>query len=108
MNSPPPAAIGRLVAARKLKELANTLRENRAAAVSGLWGASAAAVIASLRSNLNQPILLICGHLDETEDLADDIELFLGRRPEILPPLELAAGLGRTSEEQVSNRLRLI
>ncbi len=40
--------------------------------------------------------------------MADDIELFSGRRPEILPALELAASLGRASEEQVSNRLRLI
>ena len=108
MEPPLPASIGRLVAARQLKEVANILRDQRAAAVSGLWGASVAAVIAAIRAELNRPTLLICGHLDEAEDLADDIELFSGRRPEILPALELAASLGRASEEQVSNRLRLI
>jgi transcription-repair coupling factor (superfamily II helicase) len=53
-------------------------------------------------------MLLVCGHLDEADDLADDVELFLGRRPEVLQALELAGSLGRVSEEQVSNRLRLV
>ena len=35
-------------------------------------------------------------------------ELFSARRPEVFPALELAGSLGRVSEEQVSNRLRLI
>ena len=108
MEPPLPASIGRVVAARQLKEVANILRDQRAAAASGLWGASVAAVIAAIRAQLNRPVLLICGHLDEADDLADDVELFSGRRPEILPALELAASLGRASEEQVSNRLRLI
>ncbi|MCS7032467.1 MAG: hypothetical protein NZ561_00555, partial [Phycisphaerae bacterium] len=47
-------------------------------------------------------------HLDEADDLADDLELFGQRRPDVLPALELGGGLGRVSEEQASNRLRLI
>jgi transcription-repair coupling factor (superfamily II helicase) len=108
MSHPPPDAIGRLVAARPLQDLAHLLSRAPAASVSGLWGSSAPAVVASVQSQLNRPILLVCGHLDEADDLADDVELFLGRRPEILPALELAGSLGRVSEEQVSNRLRLI
>jgi transcription-repair coupling factor (superfamily II helicase) len=109
MQPPLPAAVGRLVAARQLKDVADSLRPSgAAAAVSGLWGGSAAAVIAALRAQLNRPILLVCGHLDEAEDLADDVDLFSGSRPDVLPALELAGSLGRVSEEQVSNRLRLI
>jgi transcription-repair coupling factor (superfamily II helicase) len=108
MEPPIPAAVGRVVAARQLTELSNALSAQRAAAVSGLWGGSVAAVVAGIRRRLNRPILLVCGHLDEAEDLADDLELFAGKRPEILPALELAGSLGRVSEEQVSNRLRLI
>jgi transcription-repair coupling factor (superfamily II helicase) len=105
---PPARAVGRLLAARQLKDFAQTLRASPAAAVSGLWGGSVAAVITAVRRELNRPILLVCGHLDEAEDLADDIELFLGDRPDVFPALELAGSLGRVSEEQVSNRLRLI
>jgi transcription-repair coupling factor (superfamily II helicase) len=103
-----PEALGRLVAARPLKELASTLAKTRAATASGLWGSSVAAVIGALRKELGQPIVLVCGHLDEADDLADDIELFVGRRPDVLPALELSGTLGRLSEEQVSNRLQLI
>jgi transcription-repair coupling factor (superfamily II helicase) len=108
MNPPTPDAIGRLVAARPLKELAHSLRDARAMSVAGLWGSSVAAVLAAVNAELRQPVLLICGHIDEAEDLADDLELFTGRRPDVLGALELAGSLGRVSEEQVSNRLRLI
>ena len=108
MPSPIPAPIGRLVAARALKELAAILRTAPAATASGLWGSSVAAVTAAVESELRRPILLICGHVDEADDLADDMELFHGRRPDVLPPLELSGALGQGSEELASNRLALL
>ena len=107
-KSPTPEALGRLVAARPLVELAHTLSKHKAVSASGLWGSSVAAVIAALEKQLHRPIVLVCGHLDEADDLADDIELFVGRRPDGLPALELGGSLGHLSEEQVSNRLQLI
>src|SRR5688572_923589 len=103
-----PDALGRLVAARELRALARTLGETGAATASGLWGSSVAAVVAAVEKELHRPIVVVCGHLDEADDLADDIELFLKRRPEVLPALELGGSLGQLSEEQVSNRMRLI
>ncbi|HEV8377330.1 MAG TPA: transcription-repair coupling factor, partial [Tepidisphaeraceae bacterium] len=108
MDDPTPAAIGRLAHARALKELAHSLRQNRAATASGLWGSSVAAVTAALEKELKRPILLVCGHIDEADDLADDQELFHHRRPDILPALELSGSLGQVSEEQASNRLQLL
>ncbi len=103
-----PDAIGRLVAARELRDLARTLQESGAATASGLWGSSVSAVVAAVQTELKRPIVLVCGHLDEADDLADDVELFLARRPDVLPALELGGSLGSISQEQVSNRLRLI
>ena len=91
-----------------MKELARALERMRAATASGLWGSSVSAVVAAVRTELRRPVVLVCGHLDEADDLADDIELFSGQRPDVLPALELAGSLGRFSEEQVSNRLQLI
>src|SRR3954471_23584326 len=109
MSSPtPPEAVGRLVAARELKELASALAEKGAATASGLWGSSVAAVVAAVEKKLDRPFVLVCGHLDEADDLADDIELFTTKRPDILPALELSGSMGQLSEEQVSNRLRMI
>jgi hypothetical protein len=107
-STTPPEAIGRLVAARPLKVLASTLREKSVATASGLWGSSVALVTASIQRELNRPVLFVCGHLDEAEDLADDIELFAGLRPDVMPALELSGSLGRVSEEQVSNRLQMV
>src|SRR5688572_30758981 len=109
MSTPtPPEVPGPLVAARELKELAAALADKTAASASGLWGSSVAAVVAAVEKELKRPIVLVCGHLDEADDLADDIELFAGRRPEVVPALELTGSMGQLSEEQVSNRLRLI
>src|SRR5690242_7644349 len=105
---PPPESTGRVVTARPLKYLAQTLAQNRAATASGLWGSSVAAVVAALEKELRRPILIICGHLDEADDMADDIELFAGRRPDVLPALELGGSLGHLSEEQVANRFSLV
>jgi len=107
-NPPPTSAVGRLVAARPFRELADLVAKNRIASANGLWGSAVAAVAASLRDHLHRPILLVCGHLDEGDDLADDVELFSGRRPEIVPALELGGTLGRASEELVSRRLQLV
>lgn len=103
-----PDPIGRLLAAPELLELARTVESKHAVSVSGLWGSSTAAVVASLRRETDRPVLLVCGHLDEADDLADDIELFGEQRPEVLPALELGGGLGQVSEEQASKRLDLV
>jgi len=108
MKSTPPDALGRLLAARPLVDLADALRQNESVLVSGLWGSSVAAVVTAVAAGTQKPFLLVCGHLDEADDLADDIELFSGTRPDVLPALELAGSLGRASEEQVSNRLQLL
>src|SRR4051812_32954453 len=107
-STPPPASVGRLVAARAIKDLAAALAETRAATASGLWGSSVAAVVSGVQAQLGRPVVLVCGPLDEADDLADDVELFAGKRPDILPALELGGSLGRYSEEQVSNRLQLV
>jgi transcription-repair coupling factor (superfamily II helicase) len=108
MATPIPESLGRLVAAQPLRELAHTVAREKTASANGLWGSSVAAIIAALRDELKRPVVLVCGHLDEADDLADDIELFTSQRPAVLPALELGGTLGRASEELVSTRLQLV
>jgi transcription-repair coupling factor (superfamily II helicase) len=103
-----PESIGRLVTARPLKNLAHQIADVGAATASGLWGSSVAAVVAGIEKELHRPVVVVCGHLDEADDLAEDIELFAGRRPDVLPALELGGSLGNLSEEQVVNRFGLV
>jgi transcription-repair coupling factor (superfamily II helicase) len=104
----PSEVVGRLLAAPSLRAAARAAGEKRALAVSGMWGSSLAAVTAGLEQQHHRPVLVICGHVDEADDLADDLELFHGRRPDVLVPVELSGSLGKVSEEQVANRLQLI
>jgi transcription-repair coupling factor (superfamily II helicase) len=108
MNQSQPDAVGRLVTAPDLANLAQAVRADATVAAYGLWGSSVAAVVAGVARHLNRPILLVCGHVDEADDLADDLELFSGNRPQVLPALELAGSLGHVSEEQAANRLKLV
>ncbi len=103
-----PESLGRLLEASELVSIARACDTNKASAVSGLWGSSVAAVCAAIRRETGRPVLVVCGHLDEADDLADDIELMTEQRPGVLPAVETSSGLGRASEEQVADRLRLI
>lgn len=107
-STPTPSALGRLVAARPLRDAARLAGQNTALSISGMWGSSLAAVTAAIEAEQHRPIVVICGHVDEADDVADDLELFHGRRPDVLVPVELAGALGGVSEEQVANRLQLI
>jgi transcription-repair coupling factor (superfamily II helicase) len=106
--NPHGSALGRLAAAQPLRALAKELGKTGAATASGLWGSSLAAVTAAIEAELHRPILVVCGHIDEADDLADDIELFHGRRPDVVPALELGGSLGRVSEELVASRLQMM
>ena len=108
MAEPMSVAVKRLLAAPSLGELARRVSTDPVTAANGLWGSSVAAAVAAVVEHAQKPVLLICGHLDEADDLADDVELFTGRRPAILPALEVSGALGSASEEQASNRLRLL
>jgi transcription-repair coupling factor (superfamily II helicase) len=107
-TTPRPKAVTRLAAARELQSVTDQSASARTLSVYGLWGSSLAAVTAALESRLQRPILVICGHVDEADDIADDMELFHGRRPEVLSPLEIGSTLGKFSEEQVAQRIQLL
>ena len=72
----------------ELRALAESAGTNRATLLSGLWGYSITAATAAIAHGTGRPILLVCGHIDEADDLADDVELFAGERPEVLVALE--------------------
>jgi len=108
MKSAVPETIGQLLAAPELSTLADALRADRIAVAYGLWGSSGAAVATAVQNKLDRPILFVCGHVDEADDIADDIELFSGTRPATLSALEVAGNLGRVSEEQASERMRRV
>jgi transcription-repair coupling factor (superfamily II helicase) len=101
-------AIGRLLAQPELLDLARSCAASKRIAVSGLWGSSVGAVVAAVRNQTARPVLVVCGHIDEGDELADDLILFGLPKPDVLPTVDIGSGLGRASEEQVAERMRII
>ena len=104
----PSDTVRALMEAAPLRALSDAVESHGATLASGLWGSSVAAAAAAVGRHTRRPVLLVCGHVDEADDLADDVELFAGERPEVLVALETAGGLGQASEELVADRLRLL
>lgn len=108
MNTTLPGTVGRLLNAPDLHALAQRVAADRLAAAYGVWGSGAAAVATAVAHKLDRPVLFICGHLDEADDVADDVQLFTGDRPVVLPSLDVSGGMGTVSEEQASDRMRRV
>ena len=108
VSAVPSDMVRTLMEAGPLRALSASAEKNAATLASGLWGSSVAAAAAAVGRHTGRPVLLVCGHVDEADDLADDVELFAGERPEVLVALETAGGLGQASEELVADRLRLL
>ena len=108
VSAVPSDMVRTLMEAGPLRALSAAAEKHAATLASGLWGSSVAAAAAAVGRHTGRPVLLVCGHVDEADDLADDVELFAGERPEVLVALETAGGLGQASEELVADRLRLL
>ena len=50
----------------------------------GLWGSFAPILAGTLADRLNRPLLYVTAHLDQADEVRDDLELFCGRTPELL------------------------
>jgi len=75
--------------------------------VSGLWGSSAPMVCTALHRATGRAILYVTAHLDEADEILDDLETFFGQRAALLPAWETLPGEGSASGEIHGERLRL-
>jgi len=69
-------------------EVVASLKAKRAATLDGAWGSACALAAAALAQRLVGPLVVVCPHVDEVDDLADDLLLFTGGKPEIFPAWE--------------------
>ncbi len=75
--------------------------------ITGLWGSSAPLVCASLANATQSPLLYVTAHLDEADEVQDDLETFAGRSVKLLPAWEALPGEGSAGGEIHGDRLRL-
>ena len=75
-----------------LARLARALDDGSRVIASGGAGSSTALVAAALRQRTGRPVVLVCAHLDEAEDLNAEIESVAPGSGVVFPALELAPG----------------
>ena len=74
---------------------------------SGLWGSSAPMVAGLASQSFPRALLYVSAHMEDADHARDDLELFLGRTPEVLAAYETVLGEGAASEELAAERARL-
>jgi len=62
---------------------------------------------AHLLGELKRPILYVAAHIDDADNIADDLAVFLGRSPETFPVWEGRPELGDATDEIAARRLRV-
>jgi transcription-repair coupling factor (superfamily II helicase) len=88
----------------RLEELCGA---NRAVSVVGSAGSSSGLVAEAAASRLGRPLLLVCAHLDDADEIAAELD-DRGVKAARLPALEALPGESRASLELVAERLRAL
>jgi transcription-repair coupling factor (superfamily II helicase) len=73
----------------------------------GVWGSSGPLLSAAMGRLRKSPILYIAPHLDDADDVSDDIEILTGTPAQQLPAWEVDIGAERLNDEVAAERLRL-
>ncbi len=73
----------------------------------GLWGSCAPVLAAAIAGRLRRPLLYVAAHLEEADEVRDDLETVLGGGVELLPAWELLPGEGSGAGGIAAERARL-
>ncbi len=91
----------------KLRWAARNLSPDRPVRLGGLWGSAAPLAAAAVARIAKRPMLLLAGHLDEADELADDIEVLTGGAAHLFPAWETDIGTDHINDEVAGERLNL-
>jgi len=91
----------------ELREAAGRLSPGRTVRLAGVWGSSAPLAAAALGAIKGARVLFVAKHLDDADDVADDIEVFTRRPAHLFPAWEVDIGTEHINDEVAGERLRL-
>ncbi len=100
--------VGRLDRQEGFAEVVASLKSGDAATLDGVWGSSCALVAAALASHASAPVVVVCPHLDDIDELTDDLALFTPLLPERFPAWESLPGERVIHDEAFGDRVRLL
>jgi len=89
-------------------EAVESLRAGSAATFDGVWGSSSALLAAALSELAGGPLVLVAAKPAEADLLADDLQLFTGKRPLRFPAWETEPDERVIRDENFGQRLRTL
>ncbi len=75
--------------------------------LSGLWGSSAPLIAAALGKLSGKTVIFVTAHLDDVDDVAEDVEVFSGTSVEVFGAWEASPTSEHVSDEVIAERMRL-
>jgi transcription-repair coupling factor (superfamily II helicase) len=75
--------------------------------VEGTWGSFAPMLAAHVGKTLKRPILYICPHIDDADNVGDDLNVFTAKTVETFPAWEAEPSFNDATDEIVAERLRV-
>jgi len=90
-----------------LRCAAERLGPARAVRLGGVWGSAAPLIAAALGRLRDELVLFITGHLDDADEVADDIEVLTGQAAHLFPAWEVDVGTDHLNEEITAERLKI-
>ena len=84
------------------------LKNGRAATIDGAWGSAAGLISAALGLHAPTTLVIVLAHISDVDDFRDDIAVFAGITPELLPAWEKLPREQDASDEVFGKRLRVI
>jgi transcription-repair coupling factor (superfamily II helicase) len=109
------ALLRHLQESNRFRTLQKTIKSGKEIKMGGLWGSSAAFVLAGLLSSTDRHrkvpslILLVTSSLEEAEEARDDLDLFLPGSASVFQPWEdFSAAEGRPSSQLLAQHLQVL
>ena len=97
-----------IIADSAFKALAKALGAGQRSIATGSVGSSISLVATALNKQIKRPILIVCAHVDESEDVYAEIETIAPGLSQVFPALELAPGESNASAELFATRASLL
>ncbi|MGD0518861.1 MAG: transcription-repair coupling factor, partial [Thermoguttaceae bacterium] len=100
--------VGRLKRQQGFAEVVASLLAGHAATLDGVWESACALAAAALAQSAPASLVAVCPHVDDVDDLADDLALFSQIAPDRFPAWERLPDEQAIADEIFGDRVRLL
>ena len=96
-----------ILKSEQLRQAADQLGPGQTVRLVGVWGSSAPLAAVALGQLRRAPVLIVAKHLDNADEIADDVEVLTGRPAHLLPAWEVDLAADHINDEVSGERIRL-